>query len=703
MRKDLLNIYIKNHLSVFYLPVFIIGLFLWLRFYLHGYPDQREIISGGILLGISVVFYIVQGFFFKKTLAVRDFKDNSYYSYVLIIIINKIGYMLPWFMVLFWPYQTDYVFDHILGFVFVFLAIGAYVSLSPSCMSLFLSDILLQALAANTILYINRGAIEIPYIFCGLVIFTLYAFLIGRKLNLSARELVEKNHQLTVVAAEARQANMAKSDFLSMISHEIRTPMHGIMSTIEHLYTTRLDDQQKESLQVVTRCSKTLLSMLNDILDLSKIEAKKIVIETLPFNFYNLINDSVDITKFSAEEKNLSLECKIDQGVPEEVKADPVRIQQILLNLLSNAIKFTSKGGVKVHISMVNDVIRVEVADTGIGISKTNQEKLFKRFEQAESSTTRQYGGTGLGLAIAKELAVLMHGDIGVESEEGKGSTFWFEFPYQAPSDDQVDKAQSVVYKIIENSRFLVAEDNQINQKTIERILSYQNCFIDMVENGEAVLEKVQENSYDCILMDMNMPVMNGIEATKKLKESGGSIADIPVIGLTATTEEKLMAEFYDAGIIDHVTKPFSKDDLLGVIVKNIHAEGLEISIADNAASSNAEMEKKLQEICDDFGDEFFRSFIQDSLSEIDRLFDLLEEAFSNKDYKSVYQHAHDICAVSGNIGMGKTYKISKTVEKACLSENFEPVSEHMTELATTLNEEKAEVNKLKSLIKTDI
>ncbi|HPF79110.1 MAG TPA: hypothetical protein PLF01_07450, partial [Alphaproteobacteria bacterium] len=132
MRKDLLNIYIKNHLSVFYLPVFIIGLFLWLRFYLHGYPDQREIISGGILLGISVVFYIVQGFFFKKTLAVRDFKDNSYYSYVLIIIINKIGYMLPWFMVLFWPYQTDYVFDHILGFVFVFLAIGAYVSLSPS-------------------------------------------------------------------------------------------------------------------------------------------------------------------------------------------------------------------------------------------------------------------------------------------------------------------------------------------------------------------------------------------------------------------------------------------------------------------------------------------------------------------------------------------------------------------------------------------
>ncbi|HPF47436.1 MAG TPA: hypothetical protein PK690_11250, partial [Emcibacteraceae bacterium] len=176
-----------------------------------------------------------------------------------------------------------------------------------------------------------------------------------------------------------------------------------------------------------------------------------------------------------------------------------------------------------------------------------------------------------------------------------------------------------------------------------------------------------------------------------------------PVIGLTATTEEKLMAEFYDAGIIDHVTKPFSKDDLLGVIVKNIHAEGLEISIADNAASSNAEMEKKLQEICDDFGDEFFRSFIQDSLSEIDRLFDLLEEAFSNKDYKSVYQHAHDICAVSGNIGMGKTYKISKTVEKACLSENFEPVSEHMTELATTLNEEKAEVNKLKSLIKTDI
>ena len=662
MNKDLLSIYLRNHLSVFYLPAFVVTFVLWLRFYLYSYPDSQEITVGIFLFSVAAIFFVRQQLFYKKLLSSADY---SYRNTLLLIAINKIGYIFPWLVIIFWPFYTNYMFDHLVGFAFVFFTVGAYVALSSSCLILFVLDVFLQLFAAVIILFINRYSIEVPYIAAALTIFTFYAGIIAAKLNNSSKELVLTNLKLSEAAAEAREANMAKSDFLSMISHEIRTPLHGIMSTIEHLSETKIDDKQRESLQVVTRCSETLLAMLNDVLDLSKIEAKKVEVEEISFNLPLLVHDVINIVKYSAEEKGIELSAKINKDVPEKIKSDQVKIQQILLNLLSNALKFTEKGSICVDVSFDahGNNILISVEDTGIGISNENQKKLFSHFVQADNSISRKYGGTGLGLSIAKSFAVLLGGDISVKSEVGRGSAFSLIFPY-VPADVGITEGGSVAVSFDGFDRqlsVLVAEDNAINQKTVERILLDSGCFVTLVENGEQAITQLEKQEFDLVLMDMNMPVMDGIVATKKIKNhENNAVRSVPVLGLTAATEERMISAFYDAGIANHITKPFRKNDFISII-----ASTLGLSEIKNSGDKVDGISKKLNEIKEDFGEDFYISFVEDSIEEIERLWGLVEQAYTDKNMKALYQHAHDLCAVSGNIGMEQSYKCSKALELA--------------------------------------
>ncbi len=695
MKKELLYLYIQNHLAAFYIPPFIIAIFVWLKLYLYGYPEQPLNHLGAILILVAGIFYVRQRHVYKNILKHQTLSTPLTGQQVFYMVLNKIGYTAPFLAILFYPYQTGYIFDHLLGFVFVFLCIAAAAALSPPSFFMFIAEITLQFLAACLMLFLNWGAIEPPYILSGLILFTGYALFIGYKLHVSARELVHKNIELAKTAAEAKQANMAKSDFLSMISHEIRTPMHGILSTIDHLKETPLDQKQKDSLDIVTRCSKTLLKMLNDILDLSKIEAKKIKIEYIDFDFHALIHDVLNIVRHSAEEKGLDLEYDLPEEIPHYIHSDPVRLQQILLNLLNNAIKFTKEGSISLLVSVREDIhqsplLLIKVKDTGIGIDTKDQAKLFERFEQADLSTTRQYGGTGLGLSIVKELSALLKGTCGVQSQKNKGSSFWVEIPYESAKAPPIaGKTEEPVPELPDNLHVLIAEDNLINQKSIERILQNHKCKTDIVENGQEAIDKSRGNLYDLVLMDMNMPVMNGIESAKKIK----SIRDVPIIGLTATTEEEMIKTFYEAGINDHITKPFSKMDLLRGIAKNIKS----LPSKDGAKERPPAIQNMLEQILDDFGEDFFFSFIEDSLDEIDRLNDILNTLYEEKSFETMHQFAHDICAVAGNIGMKATYDTAKIIENDCLQSRHEGLNGEIKALSLIIEEEKALV---KTIIK---
>ncbi len=359
-------------------------------------------------------------------------------------------------------------------------------------------------------------------------------------------------------------ANQAKSEFLATMSHEIRTPMTGMLGMMGLLTDTPLSEKQRDMLQTALECGGALVSIVDGILDFSKIEAGSLAIEAAEFNLPVVIDSSVALHKTQAAEKGLSINCDLGADVPHQVNGDSVRLKQILSNLLSNAIKFTARGSVRVGCShrMLDNLsmeLRFEITDTGIGIETEVLEKLFNRFVQADRSTTRVYGGTGLGLAICKSLVELMGGQIGCDSTPGLGSTFWFTIPCkqeQPPASTEVVRNTNPGKVLSVPRRILVAEDNPVNQQLIASILRKVGHSIDLVGNGKEALEAVQSGSYDVVLMDVRMPVMDGVMATQLIRQLVGPERDIPIIAVTANLLNGDRENYIQSGMTDCVAKP---------------------------------------------------------------------------------------------------------------------------------------------------
>ena len=391
--------------------------------------------------------------------------------------------------------------------------------------------------------------------------------------NLEAK-VKERTAQLEESRIQAESANRAKSLFLANMSHEIRTPMNGILGSLQLISSENYSKEDQEYLDAIQISAENLLVIINDILDFSKIEANKVELEKIPIKVHQIIKETISIVHFNSDKKGLYIKYKNeDLRLPEIMEGDPVRLRQIFLNLLSNAVKFTSVGGITVSHSIIqieNGRYTIEfiVEDTGIGIEKGKIAGLFDSFSQGDPSTTRKYGGTGLGLAITKKLVKMMDGDIRVESDIGVGSRFIFTIKAQIIRNYiEQEKTKAIYSALPADLRVLVAEDNELNQKIVSALLKKINIHADVAFNGVEVLELLKEKKYDIILMDIEMPEMDGIEATVRIK-SNANHKSIFVVALTAHAQTGERERILNHGFDDYLTKPIHLKDLRDLFSK---------------------------------------------------------------------------------------------------------------------------------------
>jgi PAS domain S-box-containing protein len=499
-------------------------------------------------------------------------------------------------------------------------------------------------------------------------------------------------------AEELLRAQKAKELFLANISHEIRTPINGIAGMADLLSQNPSAEDQTLYLKAIKTAAENLKVIINDILDLASIESGKLKFEKINFNLDKTIRSLVDTFRLQSQEKGIKLQYHKDASIPSVYIGDPVRLNQILINLISNALKFTHQGSISVTVNLDKIInkeyfLKFEIKDTGIGIPKSKLKTIFESFSQADASVTRKYGGTGLGLTIVRQLVQMQHGSIKVVSEENQGSVFTVIIPYKKGiSDEQTSGGKTGLTKSLQlqNASILLVEDNDINRLYAGSILKMWGCPFDTAENGEVALEKLKNTHFDLVLMDIQMPVMDGFEATKVIRQWTNEKGKVPIVALTANATQRDIDKCITLGMNDCLTKPFTQEDLLKILNKYL---GNKFHVVDSV--SNASSKQHVDRI--DFSylekvsgnnKEFIREIADAFIKSIPNSIQDLEYNVENENWVELARVAHKIKPSITLLGVHNLKdKIIRLEEEAKLHKNPWQLTKLSKEVSAELKE----------------